>query len=65
MRDRVSQQQQLISYWNQRVEYNKARWSPEMRETFDRNLKVIDQAVNDSFDSFELRIPTTKSQRRC
>jgi hypothetical protein len=45
----VSQQQQMISYWNQRVEFNKARWSPEMRETFDRNLKVIDQAVNDSF----------------
>jgi len=48
---RIAQQQQLISYWNQRVEYNKARWNPQMRETFDRNLAVIDQAVNDSFDS--------------
>ena len=46
--DRIWQQQQAISYWNQRVELNKARWSPQMRETFDRNLKVIDQAVNDS-----------------
>ena len=46
--DRIWQQQQAISYWNQRVEMNKARWSPQMRETFDRNLKVIDQAVNDS-----------------
>ncbi|HBB86076.1 MAG TPA: hypothetical protein DC047_00500 [Blastocatellia bacterium] len=51
VRNRISQQQQLISYWNQRVEYNKARWNPQMRETFDRNLAVIDQAVNDSFDS--------------
>ena len=51
VRERVSQQQQLISYWNQRVDFNKARWSPQMRETFDRNLKVIDQAVNDSFDA--------------
>jgi anti-sigma factor RsiW len=51
VRDRVSQQQEMISYWNQRVEFNKARWSVEMRETFDRNLKVIDQAVNDSFES--------------
>lgn len=51
VRERVSQQQQLIAYWNQRVEYNKARWNPQMRETFDRNLAVIDQAVNDSFDS--------------
>ena len=51
LRNRVSQQQQMISYWNQRVEFNKARWSPEMRETFDRNLKVIDQAVNESLES--------------
>jgi hypothetical protein len=51
VRDRVSHQQQLISYWNQRVEFNKARWSPDMRETFDRNLAVIDQTVNESFTS--------------
>jgi Putative zinc-finger len=51
VRNRISQQQQLISYWNQRVEFNKARWNPQLRETFDRNLKVIDQAVNDSVDA--------------
>jgi hypothetical protein len=51
VRERVSQQEQMISYWNQRVEFNKARWSPQMRETFDRNLKVIDEAVNDSIDA--------------
>lgn len=51
VRDRVSQQQQVISYWNQRVEFNKARWNPQMRETFDRNLQVIDQAVNESLDA--------------
>jgi hypothetical protein len=46
--DRTRQQQQMIDYWNQRVEMNKVRWSPQMRATFDRNLRVIDQAVNDS-----------------
>ncbi|MDQ5845575.1 MAG: zf-HC2 domain-containing protein [Acidobacteriota bacterium] len=51
LRNRISQQQQAINYWNQRVEFNKARWSPAMRETFDRNLKVIDDAVQDSFDA--------------
>jgi anti-sigma factor RsiW len=51
VRDRVAQQQQLIAYWNKRVEYNKARWSPEMRATFDRNLAVIDQTVNESLNS--------------
>ena len=46
--DRMSQQQQAINYWNARIETNKSRWSPQMRDTFDRNLNVIDQAVNDS-----------------
>jgi hypothetical protein len=46
--DRVWERQQVINYWNQRVELNKARWSPDMRETFERNLKVIDQTVADS-----------------
>jgi hypothetical protein len=46
--DRYRQQQQVIAYWNERVELNKARWNPQMRETFDKNLSVIDAAVNDS-----------------
>jgi hypothetical protein len=46
--ERYRQQQQVIAYWNQRVEENKARWNPQMRETFDRNMSVIDAAVNDS-----------------
>ncbi len=50
VRERFWQQRQAINYWNQRVEMNKARWNQEMRDTFDRNLKVIDQAVNDSLN---------------
>ncbi len=45
---RTWQQQQAINYWNQRVELNKVRWSQDMRDTFERNLQVIDQAVNNS-----------------
>jgi hypothetical protein len=48
--DRIWQRRQVIDYWNQRVELNKARWSPEMRETFDRNMQVIDRAVANSLD---------------
>jgi|SRR6185369_17589166 len=48
--DRVFQRQQVINYWNQRVELNKARWNPAMRETFDRNMAVIDQAVSESMN---------------
>jgi hypothetical protein len=43
----------VINYWNQRVELNKVRWSAEMRETFDRNLRVIDQAVANSLDELK------------
>lgn len=52
--DRVWQRQQVINYWNQRIEVNKARWSPDMRATFDRNMRVIDQAVNDSMNELNL-----------
>ena len=48
VKERFSQQQQVIAYWNERVELNKARWNPQMRETFDKNMSVIDAAVNDS-----------------
>jgi hypothetical protein len=51
--ERFSQRRQVIDYWNQRVELNKARWSPEMRETFERNMKVIDQAVADSLNELK------------
>jgi anti-sigma factor RsiW len=46
--DRYRQQQQAIAYWNQRVEENKARWNAQMRDTFDRNLSVIDSTVAES-----------------
>ena len=48
LEDRYRQQQQAIAYWKERVELNKARWNPEMRDTFDRNMTVIDAALNDS-----------------
>lgn len=48
--DRIWQRRQVINYWNQRVELNKARWSPAMRETFDRNMRVIDEAVANSLN---------------
>lgn len=48
IKERFSQQQQVIDYWNERVELNKARWNPQMRETFDKNMSVIDAAVNES-----------------
>lgn len=51
--DRLNQRQQAITYWNQRVELNKARWSPEMREVFDRNMRVIDEAVANSLNELK------------
>jgi hypothetical protein len=54
LNDRVWQQQQVINYWNQRIELNKARWNPTMRETFDRNMKVIDEQVSQSLNDLNL-----------
>jgi len=51
--DRFWQRSQVIDYWNQRVELNKARWSPEMRDTFDRNLKEIDKAIAVSLEELK------------
>jgi hypothetical protein len=51
--DRFWQRRQAIDYWNERVELNKPRWSPEMRDAFDRAMKVIDQSVNDSFSALQ------------
>ena len=51
--DRYRQQQQMVAYWNQRVELNKTRWSQQMRDTFDRNMSVIDAAVNDSMEQLK------------
>jgi hypothetical protein len=48
VKERYRSQQEVIAYWNERVEINKARWNPQMRETFDKNMGVIDAAVNDS-----------------
>jgi hypothetical protein len=48
LNNRKWREQQTISYWNTRIASNRARWSPQMRDTFDRNLSVIDQALNDS-----------------
>ncbi|HKY45493.1 MAG TPA: zf-HC2 domain-containing protein [Pyrinomonadaceae bacterium] len=51
--DRMWQRQQVINYWNQRVELNKARWSAEMRATFDRNMQTIDEAVARELDELK------------
>ena len=51
--DRFIAKQQAISYWNQRIEQNKARWSPRMRETFEISLQVVDQAVTKSMDELK------------
>ncbi|HEU4836547.1 MAG TPA: hypothetical protein VFS90_19100, partial [Pyrinomonadaceae bacterium] len=53
LNDRFWQRRQAIDYWNQRVELNKPRWSPEMRDAFDRAMKVIDQSVSDSFSDLQ------------
>ncbi|HYE14003.1 MAG TPA: zf-HC2 domain-containing protein [Pyrinomonadaceae bacterium] len=40
--------QASLRYWQQRVELRKASWNPRMRDSFDRSIGVLDQAVNES-----------------
>jgi Putative zinc-finger len=51
--DRIWQRQQVINYWNQRIELNKARWSADMRATFERNMSVIDEALGQSLNELK------------
>jgi anti-sigma factor RsiW len=37
-----------LQFWQQRVESRKASWNPRMRQSFDRSLLVLDEAVTES-----------------
>ncbi len=41
-------QQANITYWQGRVEQRKANWNPRMRDSFERSVSVLDDAVNES-----------------
>lgn len=43
--DRLKRQQQQIDYWNRRIEMRKAQWNAQLRDAFERNLEVLDEAV--------------------
>ena len=51
----VQYRQPAIEYWRQRVEQRKARWNPRVREAFQHNMEVIDQAVSDSLSELRRR----------
>lgn len=48
MTTRMRPQQMTIEYWNARAEQHMARWNPQTRDAFVRNMYVIDQAVQDA-----------------
>jgi len=51
--DLLRQQRTDIENLNQRIAQRQARWTPEMREAFNRSVAVVDQAVEQSVN--ELR----------
>lgn len=42
---RIKEQQKVIDYWNQRVSVRRQNWNGTVRDTFDRNLREINQVV--------------------
>jgi hypothetical protein len=43
--------QPALDYWYQRVEQRKARWSPQIRQAFDYNLDILEQAAKESTEA--------------
>lgn len=41
----IKEKEAIIEYWNKRVQARRAEWDKQLRETFDRNLREIDQVV--------------------
>ena len=42
-----------LQYWQQRVESRKASWNPRMRQSFDRSLLALDDAVSESLGELQ------------
>jgi hypothetical protein len=42
--------QASLQYWQERAELRKASWNPRMRDSFDRSLTALDQAVSESLN---------------
>ncbi len=51
--DRLRQKQQVIDYWNQRVEARKQQWDRRTREAFERNLQILDETVAQYRDALQ------------
>ena len=49
----ILQHRQVMDSLSQRVEMNKARWPPEMREKFDRSKALLDKSIADSQDDLK------------
>lgn len=43
--ERLRQKQQVIDYWNQRMEQRKAQWDQKTRAAFERNMLILDETV--------------------
>lgn len=48
--ERIFQRQQVIDYWKQRIELNKAHWSAENRAKFELSLNAIEEQIQKAKD---------------
>ena len=44
---RLRERQATIDYWNARVQQRRSQWDPQTRAAFDRNLREIDDSLNE------------------
>ena len=48
--ERMARHRQIVDYWNQRIELNKARWTSDTRASFDKGLQSLDESIATSLD---------------
>lgn len=60
----VQARQPAFEYWYQRVEQRKARWNPQIRQAFEYNLDVLNQAAKESTDALSHNPQDTVSAER-
>ncbi|HEY0080236.1 MAG TPA: zf-HC2 domain-containing protein [Pyrinomonadaceae bacterium] len=49
----LQQQETRINYWKQRAEARKASWNPQLRNSYENSVNVLDQAIAESWSALQ------------
>jgi hypothetical protein len=49
----LQQQETRLNYWKQRAEARKASWNPQLRNSYENSMSVLDQAIAESWSALQ------------